>query len=255
MSRLKKLGDVFTFKSKFFNINYYSSSDDEKEKRMWEKIYKKYKPHSSDIDFELKDLDYKNICDDVYQKVIKKYGNYRRYIIIGHRYGSGLALLFAKKHKKDCMLCVCIDNPPYLLEFFQKYDDNKNKKIADKYFETDDDLNKVLETIKTSENNVNNEIDLVYKLISYKSCTDRIKYYDDKLYIPTLFFRAFSSDPNNKFKKNWNKYAIKEKEHLEKNNDLSMFKYYLMMDADHFIWKKQEYCNMIIEQIECFMNK
>jgi hypothetical protein len=34
-----------------------------------------------------------------------------------------------------------------------------------------------------------------------------------------------------------------------------MFKYYLMMDADHFIWKKQEYCNMIIEQIECFMNK
>lgn len=256
MRRLETIGDVFTFNSNFFNVNYYSIPKEQKERTMWRKIYEKYRPHGSNIDFTLGDLDYKNICNNVYNQVVNKYGKNRRYIVIGHSYGSGLALLFSKLYKKYCDLCVCIDNPPYLLDFFQKYDARENRNIVDKYFSNNNDLNKVLETIRTSTKNkvnVNDQIDLIYKLIEYRSCQDRIKYYDDILHVPTLFFRAFSSHPDNKFKKNWNKYSIKEKENLEKNNDTSMFKYYIMLDAEHFVWKKQEFSDMIVDEIKCML--
>lgn len=34
---------------------------------------KKYKQHSSDIDFTVDDLDYKNICKNTYNQVIEKF--------------------------------------------------------------------------------------------------------------------------------------------------------------------------------------
>lgn len=257
LDQLKKIGDVFTFNSNFFNVNYYSIPDNKKDKIMWRKIYEKYRPHTSDIDFKLEDLDYKNICTNVYDQVIAKFGKHRKLIIIGHSYGCAIGLLFAKLYKEQCLLTVCIDNPPYLLDFFHKHDDHKLKKIFDKHFKNNQDLNKILETIKDSlkdKINVNKQIDLIYNLISYRSSTDRIKYYDDKLYVPTLFFRAFSSNPDNKFKKEWNENSVKEKLNLEKNNDLEMFKYFIMLDAEHFIWKKQEYSDMIINEIKCMLN-
>ena len=60
----------------------------------------------------------------------------------------------------------------------------------------------------------NKEIDDIYKLIGYKSSQDRIKYYDKKLYIPTIFFRAYYSKPKD-YQIDWNKYSIKEKKFFE----------------------------------------
>ena len=82
--------------SVFFNINYYSTPNNKKDKILWGKIYEKYKPHSSNINFQLDDLDYKNICNKTYNLVKEKYGNNKKYIIIGHSYGGGIALLFSK---------------------------------------------------------------------------------------------------------------------------------------------------------------
>ena len=69
--RLKKMGHVYSFTSKFWNIDYYSTLSNKKEKNRWNKIYKKYKPYSSDIDFNLEDINDDVICKKVYIDVRK----------------------------------------------------------------------------------------------------------------------------------------------------------------------------------------
>ena len=80
-----------------------------------------------------------------------------------------------------------------------------------------------------------------------KSSQDRIKYYDDKLYIPTIFFRAYSTNPKD-YQNDWNKYIMKEKKLFEK--DKNMKEYIIMNDAEHFIWNNQEYSDKIIDSIK-----
>jgi alpha/beta superfamily hydrolase len=248
LDELKKIAKTYTFNQPFFNINYYSTPNNKKDKILWGKIYEKYKPHSSNINFKLDDLDYKIICDKTYNSVKEKYGNNKKYIIIGHSYGGCIALLFSKLYKNDCVLCCCIDNPPYVLSFFNKYNDKNNKNILEKY-SNNDELKKSLRIIKNSEDikEKNKEIDNIYKLIGYKSSQDRIKYYNTRLYIPTIFFRAYYSKPKD-YQIDWNKYSMKEKKLFEK--DKNMKKYIIMNEAEHFIWKNQEFSDIIIETIK-----
>lgn len=248
LDNIKKIGKTYTFNQPFFNVNYYSTPNNKKDKILWGKIYEKYKPHSSNINFKLDDLDYKIICDKTYNSVKEKYGNNKKYIIIGHSYGGCIALLFSKLYKNDCVLCCCIDNPPYVLSFFNKYNDKNNKNILEKY-SNNDELKKSLRIIKNSEDikEKNKEIDNIYKLIGYKSSQDRIKYYNTRLYIPTIFFRAYYSKPKD-YQIDWNKYSMKEKKLFEK--DKNMKKYIIMNEAEHFIWKNQEFSDIIIETIK-----
>jgi len=248
LDNIKKIGKTYTFNQPFFNVNYYSTPNNKKDKILWGKIYEKYKPHSSNINFKLDDLDYKIICDKTYNSVKEKYGNNKKYIIIVHSYGGCIALLFSKLYKNDCVLCCCIDNPPYVLSFFNKYNDKNNKNILEKY-SNNDELKKSLRIIKNSEDikEKNKEIDNIYKLIGYKSSQDRIKYYDTRLYIPTIFFRAYYSKPKD-YQIDWNKYSMKEKKLFEK--DERMKKYISMNEAEHFIWKNQEFSDIIIETIK-----
>ena len=248
LDNIKKIGKTYTFNQPFFNVNYYYTPNNKKDKILWGEIYEKYKPYSSNINFKLDDLDYKIICDKTYNSVKEKYGNNKKYIIIVHSYGGCIALLFSKLYKNDCVLCCCIDNPPYVLSFFNKYNDKNNKNILEKY-SNNDELKKSLRIIKNSENikEKNKEIDNIYKLIGYKSSQDRIKYYDTRLYIPTIFFRAYYSKPKD-YQIDWNKYSMKEKKLFEK--DERMKKYISMNEAEHFIWKNQEFSDIIIETIK-----
>ena len=46
----------------------------------------------------------------------------------------------------------------------------------------------------------------------------------------------------------WNKYSMKEKKFFEKDKNM---KHYIFMDeAEHFIWKNQEFSDIIIETIK-----
>jgi hypothetical protein len=251
LQQLKQFGKTYTFNQPFFNVNYYSTPNNKKDKILWGKIYEKYKPHSSNINFLLEDLDYKNICKDTYNSVKEKYGNDKKYIVIGHSYGGAIGLLFSKLYKNECVLCCCIDNPPYIMSFFKKYNDKENSNILKKYTDNNE-LKKSLSIIRNSENTkeINKEIDDIYKLVGYRSSQDRIKYYD-KLYIPTIFFRAYYSKPKN-YQVDWNKYSEKEKKLLEK--DKNMKEYIIMKEAEHFIWKNQEFSDIIIETIKKHLN-
>lgn len=251
LNEIKKIGKTYTFNQPFFNVNYYSTPDNKKEKVLWGKIQKKYKPHASNINFTLDDLDYKNICQKQYDIIKNKYGDNKKYIVIGHSYGGPIALLFSKLYKKECVLCCCIDNAPYVLSLYNKYiSSKKDEKYISKKYSDDIELKNSLNIIKTSDNikETKKEIDDVYKLIECRSSQDRIKYYDDKLYVPTLFFKAYSPKPQNKHQVEWNKYNKKEHQLFEK--DKNMKDYVFMDNAEHFIWKKQEFSDIIIQTIK-----
>jgi triacylglycerol esterase/lipase EstA (alpha/beta hydrolase family) len=251
LDELKKIGKTYTFNQPFFNINYYSTPDDQKEKKMWGKIYNEYKPYSPNINFTLEDIDYKNICEKTYNAVKQKYGNNKKYIVIGHSYGGVLALLFSKWYKKDCVLCFCIDNVPYVLDrflFFKNDSEKNNSDIIEKY-SNNEELKKSLNIIKNSKSikEKNKEINDIHRLIQYKTNQDNVKYYDTKLHIPTVFFRAYTSQPQ-EHQIYWFKSSKKEKKIFE--NDKNLKEYIIMDNADHYIWENQEFSDTIIDTIK-----
>jgi len=140
---------------------------------------------------------------------------------------------------------------PHLLEYYETRGFDKFKNV-NKKINTNEKLHKILDIIKNSikkNMNVNKEIWTIYELMAYKSYLDLKKYYDKKLYVPTLFFRAYSSNPTKKHYKLTNKFALLEKIDLEKNNGANMFKYDVILDANHYMWINQYDSDMIINEI------
>jgi hypothetical protein len=188
------------------------------------KIYKFDLPFFTNK-FKIEDLDFKNICNKIYNDVKKKYGN-NKYILIGHSYGGALAHTFSKLYQKECVMACYIDSPPYLINYIKKY--KKNITINPK-----DIL--LLDKEKRKE------------LILYISTENAIKYYDRHLYVPTVIFRAYY-DNSYIYKKEWNKYADKEIKFLKK--DKNLYKYVKFKNADHFIWTHKKHSDMMIKTIK-----
>jgi hypothetical protein len=240
----------------FFNIIYYYTVDDIKEKERMRIIYKKYKPHTPDLDFSIKDLLYKNICKNIHNNVIDKYGKNKKYILVCHSYGCLIGLLYSKIYKKECLFNILIDNPHYNLKLFTQMLNSKHtkkeKKTIDEYLYNNNQLKIILEKIKNKkpDENVNKEINMVFDLISYNDWNERIKYYDDSLPIHTVFFRAIYPNTKDKWKIKWNKWTLTEQKIMEKNNSLDKLEYILMPNAEHYIWFNQNYSNNIITKIK-----
>ena len=256
LDKLKKLGDVYEHTMNFFNIIYYYTVDDIKEKERMSIIYKKYKPHTPDLDFSIKDLSYKNICKDIHNNVIEKYGENRKYILVCHSYGCLIGLLYSKIYKKECLFNILIDNPPYYLKLFTQILNSKNtkkeKKTIDEYLYNNNQLKIILEKIKNKKpnENVNKEINMVFDLISYNDWNERIKHYDKILPIHTVIFRAIYPNTKDKWKIKWNKWSSTEQKILETHNSSDNLKYIIMQNAEHFIWYNQKYSDDIINKIK-----
>ena len=262
VKQLKKIGKVYSFTSIFWNIDYYKINPNKKEKNQWTKIYKKYKPHSSNINFNLEDIDDDIICRKVHTDVRKKYGDKVKLIPVGHSYGVGIALLFAKMYKKECLCTISIDMGPLhtLKNYRKKLKDirKKNGKMIKKYFNNNENLHKIINKIKnslTTKKNVNKEIEMIYKLIEYKYTSFRVKNFDKKLSVPTLFFKVIYHAKDKKWDKIVNDNSIEEINEIKKNNKNSMYKYRYFLNGQHFIWFDQENSNDMISDIKLFINR
>jgi len=247
LDKLKKMGKVYAFNQPFFNVEYYASSTTKKERELWRKIYDEYKPHSPNINFRLEDLDHAKICEKTYEAVKRKYGDSKKYIVVGHSYGGPIALLFSKMYRRECALCCLIDSTPLVLGFYEKYDSKEDESILEKYADNAA-LRKALYVIRHgTAKERNKEIDDIYKLVGRVNCLDRIKYYDKKLYVPTIMFRAYRTDTKNAGELDMNKFATKEKRLFDGAKNLKH--YVVMNDANHYIWKDQAFSDMIIETL------
>ena len=261
LDNLKKLGDIYEHTLNFFNILYYYTVENVKEKERLRIIYKKYKPHTENLDFNIKDLYYKNICKNIHNNVIEKYGNNRKYVLVCHSYGCLIGMLYSKIYKKECLFNIFIDNPPYYLELFKEFlnskETKKEKKNVEEYLNNNTKLQNMLNKIKNKKinENVNKEINIVFDLISYNDWSERIKNYDKILPIYTVFFRAFYPDTKSEWHKKWNLWSEKEQEILEKYNDKSKYEYIIMNNARHFIFHTQKESNKIINKIKELLQK
>ena len=260
---LKKLGDVHTFNLKFFNINYYSINHNKKEANKWKKIFEKYSPHTSDIDFNLNDLNFDVICKQVYDDLTNKFDlTKRKLVIIGHSYGAEIAIHFAKMYTKHCLFCVCLDGSAHSLDViksnFNKHE-TKHEKMIETKFSDDTKLHHILDKIKENykkNDTINKEIDLIYKLIGYKWAEYRMNNFIKKLPVPTLFFRALHIDEP-KFKnyhKNWNNWAKQEQDDITKNNPSTHYKFTFYLNAHHYLWYDEKISADIILQIMHYMH-
>ena len=262
VKQLKKIGKVYSFTSNFWNINYYETNPNKKERVRWNKIYKKYKPHSSNINFNLEDLNDDIICKKIYTIVRKKYGNKIKLIPVGHSSGAGIALLFSKMYKKECLCTISIDMGPKHTQkgYNEKLKDIRKKdgKMIKRYFNNNENLHKIINKIKNSlitKKNVNKEIDMIYKLIIYKYTSYRVKFFDKKLSVPTLFFRnIYHNNVSKKVDKRINDTALEEIKEIKKNNKSSMYKHIYFLNGQHHIWYDQENSDEMIRQIKCFQN-
>ncbi len=264
VNELKKIGDVYMFTFNFFNLDYYVTNLDIKDRKMWNKIYEKYSPHSSNIDFNLEDLNYDVICEAVYNDVRHKYGGDKPMLIpIGHSYGAELALLFSKMYKKECLFAISIDGTFHSLtiqrQIFEEVD-KPNEKLVRTKFSNNKDLHKILDKIKDSfdkQKNVNDEIDMVTKMISYKSTQYKINNFNEKLSVMTIFFRAVhtanTKDPDNEFHMKWNNFAVEERKEIIKKNKKNMFKFRFMLNAPHAIWFDETYSNDMLDEIKVML--
>jgi len=249
LKKLKRIGDIHTFNLPHFNINHYTRPDLPKESKVWNEINEKYKPFDPELNFTLEDLDYMNICKKVHADVQAKYGPNKKYIVIGHDYGGVLALLYAKTYKSECKLCVCIDNPPYFLKFYEKYNDRQNKTYVTK-INDNKKLEKLLNLIKNGNATERAEAgEKVTHLISRLSALDRIKYFDPKLYVPTLFFKSLNTNPN-EMERIWTRFNRKEKKQFASDPNLKFYKFF--KDAEHAVWNNQKYSDAIIRGIKKF---
>ena len=257
INELKKIGDVYSMQSNFFNIDYYFRNENKTERQKWIKIYKKYNPHTNDIDFNLEDLDYDVICKKVYDELINKFGiiNDKTLVPICHSYGSDIGIMFSKMYKNKCSFCVLLDGNPHALdlqkEIYNKFE-KKNKKMVDNKFNNNVKLNKILNKIKNSKDTdiVNKEIRNVFKMISHNSDVYKIKHFIKILPIKTLFFRSIYVDSTKAPNENWNNWAVREQEYVTKTNNSHNFKFMFFVNAPHFLWYDQKVSDEIISQIK-----
>lgn len=265
VDELKKIGEVYSFTSKFFNVDYYFRNKDPKQRANWIKLYKTYSPHTPDIDFDLEDLDYDVICKKVYDELVDKFGNigHKQLIPICHSYGSEIGVMFTKMYQSKCLFLCLLDGVFHSLklqkQLYEKFE-KKNKKMIEKKFGTNEDLHKVLDRISNSPNDhtnitksVNKDINNVLDLVSYKSDIYKMKHFSKVLPVKTIFFRSLAIDDKN-LDKDWNKWANSEKEYVMKYNKDDMYKFIFLINAPHFLWYDQHVSDMIINEIKSNLN-
>lgn len=97
LDKLKKLGTVYAYQDKIYNIFHYDKTDPE------------YKDFDSDISFNLSYVKIDTHIKMIYENIQKKYKDYE-YIPVGWSAGCYLALYFAQQYFKKCKLCVLLDS-------------------------------------------------------------------------------------------------------------------------------------------------
>ena len=254
LKNLKKIGKVYEHEINFFNLYYYYNEKTKKKNEISEALNKKYKIHEKKLNFNLTDLTFEGICKNIYNGVIEKFGNDKKYILVCHSFGCLIGLCFNEMYTKKCLFNIFIDNPPFYKSlktknYFSKHFMNY-KKIYDEHLNTNKLLEKYLFEIKKSYKNANDKIEKILHIVHYFQIKYQYEKSSDKLLIYTIFFKANYTNDNDNFKKKWNEYNFKEKNYLKNNNNKLMYEYIECNDATHYIWENQKYSDNIINHIK-----
>ena len=96
ISELKKMGRIYFYEPKYYNLYYYYGG-------------KYANDYDKDINFTKDDLDVDKICGKIYEDVKDFKG---KLVLIGHSIGSYFVYYFQNKYSSKCLFSVIIDGSP-----------------------------------------------------------------------------------------------------------------------------------------------
>jgi hypothetical protein len=254
LKKLKKIGKVYTYTPKVYNIGYYDTGD-EPGFENWYKIYQNQYKKPTKI--TLDDINIDKECKRIYNLLKDKN---EKFIPIGHSKGSWFALHFSNLYSSRCLKTILIDGsfiaPKIVNSYYKKRIDKiKSNELTNENLELL--FNKIIENVQEKKHLYNKKIN---KYINKMHDITGAYYYhivkkelNGKLKVPTISFRNFKFDinkgKNNKDKNDANMNRVKNGEELYNINGNKIKTYYLI-NSGHFPWKIQRYSDQIIDEIK-----
>tara|TARA_B110000879_G_scaffold110927_1_gene148410 strand:+ start:13 stop:906 length:894 start_codon:yes stop_codon:yes gene_type:complete len=249
---LKKIGKVYRYTPKVYNINHYDTGgnpgfDD------WQNIYQGLfkKPRMITLD----DIDIDRECKRIYNKLKNRI---EKFIPIGHSIGSWFALHFSNLYPDKCLQVIFLDgtaiNPKAVAGYKEKSEKTDISEITNSNLKSlyNNMLENVIEDKKSSFNpNLNKYSNKILEITSSYYFRIIEKELNGTVKVPVLSFRNLSYDIETndmKATKN-NMRKVTNEEELYQINNSKVTTYY-MINSTHYPWRIQRYSDMIIDIIK-----
>lgn len=239
VKQLEKIDNVYIPEIPYANLYYYS--EDIETSKKYEKIDK---------------LDYDDLTLDKYitklYKSIDKNKYTEPYILMASSHGIYYACEFAKQYKNKVKCIVSLDGSWVTNELNKKRLLNwKNKGKSIPKIPNQKTLDLILEKVKSEKNN-GQYIQLIFDYVRGTHTKFVIKQDYEKIKLPFVTFRDYNSNPkNDKIMTDHNENVLQENKILSKYNNNII---YILLDASHIIWEKENYKNTILNTIRMIKN-
>ena len=242
INKLKKLGSVYFYEPKYYNIFYYYGDE-------MSKLYDK------NINFTKSDLDINVFCKQVYNEVKDFDG---KFVLIGHSLGAYPVHYFSEKYSSKCLCSIIIDGVP-LGPIDKTENDNKLMKTMKKYQKYDDKyINILKDKIYKNDKKAIDELSEIirYNLYNYIETAKKIKTFK----IPTVCFYNFKIRiQKNKQKAKKDQFRLMQRvneiNHFTKNNNSKKYKSITFINKTHLPHFIDDSLQIIIDNIKKIINK
>jgi hypothetical protein len=238
LDRLKKIGNVYTYQDKTYNINHYDKSNPE------------HADFDKDIDIDLSyvnpDTHIKMVYDDIQAKYnIEEY----KFIPIGWSAGCMLALYFAQVYLEQCIHVILLDSTLWTPNNMKIKLKELKHLSKDLYPITNAKYKKLLQDLK--ENHTNTEDILkIYYLNGYTKALFISQHLKLKLPVPTLAFVNMQEPEGSSWSEEFNnKRRMAEIKILKKHNP-DNYTAIIFTNKTHYIFDMIEPAKEIIKQIK-----
>ena len=239
LDRLKKLGSVYTYQDKTYNIYHYDKSNPE------------HNDYDSNIDIDLSYVRPNTHIKIVYDDIKSKYKNIKDYKLIPMGWSAGcmLALYFAQVYSSHCIHVVLLDSTLWTPNNMKIKLKELKKFTNGIYPITNAKFKKMLNNLKENKTDTA-DIYKIYYLNGYIRALFISQYLKLELSVPTLAFvniqkpekNEWSSDLNNKLR--MNEIKILEKHNPEK------YKAIIFTNKTHYIFNMIQPAKQIIKEIK-----
>ena len=239
IKELKKLGKIYFYEPKYYNIEHYRYKNGDK----WY--------NNDDIDFNKDDLDIDYVCEEIYNE-IKDFDG--KIVPIAHSMGSYFVNYFSNKYSSNILFSVIIDGmhiasyPGYNgLVNTKKYKDELKKY---KNYSNEEILN-LISKIKINKKKAINEMNNVYfnHIVNYRNKLQKIKFK-----VPMLLFYNYEIEKG-KIYKLGNERQTKEIDFVRKYNPRNMYEQIIFSNKTHFPFHIEDSKNIILENIKFMISK
>jgi hypothetical protein len=235
---LEKIDTVYIPEILYTNVYYYSK-------------YTFMKPMYKPIDnIDYNDLSLDKYITNLYNSINKKV--YKPpYIVMGHSHGIYYACEFAKQYQKKIKYIISLDGS-WITNELNKHRlltwKNKGKIIPK--INNQKTLDNIIDKIKNEKDN-SKYISMIFDYVRGTHTKFCIKQNYEKINMPIITFRDFNSDVKDDIiMKEYNDYVLRENNILSKYTNHII---YVLLDATHEIWLKDNYKNTIIQTLKLLL--